>query len=47
MNDKMKPKYNIVQNVWWMVQNAWKVRKRTLLFCVGVAVLDTYELLGT
>ena len=40
MNDKMKPKYNIFQNVLWMVQNAWRVRKRTLIFCVLVAVLE-------
>ena len=37
---KSKPKYNIAQNVGWMVKNAWKSRKRTLLFCVLTAALE-------
>ena len=40
MKDKNKPKYNIAQNVGWMVKIAWKTRKRVLLFCVLTAVLE-------
>ena len=40
MKDKNKPKYNIAQNVGWMVKIAWKNRKRTLLFCVLIAILE-------
>ncbi len=35
-----KPKYNIVQNVAWMVGVAWRTRKRTLLFCLLTAALE-------
>ena len=37
---KTKPKYNVFQNVGWMVKIAWKTRKRVLLFCVLTAVLE-------
>lgn len=40
MKNKNKPKYNIAQNVGWLVGIAWKNRKRTLLFCVLIAVLE-------
>lgn len=40
MKEKMKPKYNIAQNVGWMVKIAWKTRKRVLFFCVAMAVLE-------
>ena len=40
MKEKNKPKYNIAQNVWWMVKIAWRTRKRVLLFCVLTAVLE-------
>lgn len=40
MNEKKKPKYNIIQNVIWMMQHAWKVRKRVLVFCVLTAALE-------
>ena len=40
MKAKTKPKYNIAQNVGWMVKIAWKTRKRVLLFCVLTAVLE-------
>lgn len=40
MKDKNKPKYNIAQNVGWMVKLAWKTRKRVLLFCVLTAALE-------
>ena len=39
MKNKNKPKYNIAQNVGWMIKNAWKTRKRTLLFCILLAAL--------
>lgn len=35
-----KPKYNIFQNVSWMVQIAWKNGRRVLLFCVSTAFLE-------
>lgn len=40
MKEKRKPKYNIAQNVGWMVQIAWKTRKRVLFFCVAMAALE-------
>ena len=40
MKDKNKPKYNIVQNVGWMVKLAWKHRKRVMLFCLVTAALE-------
>ena len=36
----MKRKYNVVQNVGWMVKIAWRTRKQVLLFCVLTAVLE-------
>lgn len=40
MKEKRKPKYNIAQNVGWMVKIAWKTRKRVLFFCVAMAALE-------
>ena len=40
MKDKNKPKYNIAQNVGWMVKLAWQNRKRVLLFCLVTAILE-------
>ena len=40
MKVKEKPKYNILQNVWWMVKIAWTSRKRVLLFCILTALLE-------
>jgi len=40
MTQKEKPKYNIAQNLAWMIGIAWKIRRRTLLYCVLLAVLD-------
>ena len=37
---KEKPKYNTVQNISWMVNIAWKNRRRVLLFCVLTAILE-------
>ena len=37
---KNKPKYNLVQNILWMVKLAWHVRKRVLLFCVLAALVE-------
>ena len=37
---KNKPKYNIAQNVGWMVKIAWKTRKSVMLFCVLTATLE-------
>lgn len=37
---KIKPKYNIAQNVAWMIGIAWKTRKRVLLFCLLTATLE-------
>ncbi|MCR4758615.1 MAG: ABC transporter ATP-binding protein/permease [Butyrivibrio sp.] len=45
MNEKEKPKYNTLQNVWWMLQVAWKAGKRAILFCILTATLEvTYNL---
>lgn len=40
MQKKNKPKYNSLQNVGWMVKIAWKTRKRVLVFCVLMAVVE-------
>ncbi len=40
MKNKTKPKYNILQNVGWMVKIAWRTRKRVLMFCVLLALLE-------
>lgn len=40
MKSKQKPKYNVLQNVIWMIKIAWKNRKRVLLFCVLTAALE-------
>ena len=40
MKNKNKPKYNIAQNVGWMVKIAWKTRKSVMLFCVLTATLE-------
>ena len=40
MKKKDKPKYNVLQNVWWMCKLAWKNRKRVLLFCILAAFLE-------
>ena len=40
MKDKNKPKYNIAQNVGWMVKLAWKTRKRVLLYCLLLATME-------
>ncbi len=37
---RSKPKYNVAQNVGWMVKIAWGTRKRVLLFCVLTALLE-------
>ena len=40
MKNKEKPKYNTAQNISWMVNIAWKNRRRVLLFCVLTAILE-------
>ena len=40
MTEREKPQFNVVQNVNWMVNIAWKNRKRVLLFCVLNAMLE-------
>jgi len=40
MKDNNKPKYNIAQNLGWMVKIAWKTRKRVLLFCFLTAAFE-------
>lgn len=34
---KEKPPYNLWQNTWWMIGNAWRIRKTVLLLCVLMA----------
>ena len=44
---KENPRYNILQNVGWMVKNAWKTCRRLLFLVVAVAVLEIlYSLAG-
>lgn len=44
---KEKPKYNIIQNVSWMINNAWKTCRRLLFLVVAVAALEIlYSLAG-
>lgn len=40
MKSKNKPKYSIVQNVCWMIQIAWKKRKRVPIMCVFIAFTE-------
>lgn len=40
MKTKEKPKYNVIQNIRWMVKLAWEHRKRVLLYCVLAAFLE-------
>lgn len=40
MNKKEKPKYNIFQNVGWMVKIAWSSGKLVLLCCVSTAIAE-------
>ena len=40
MKEKTKPKYNVIQNVWWMTKIAWNTRRRVLLFCILSAGLE-------
>lgn len=38
--EKKRPKYNMLQNIAWMVGHAWKVRKRVLVFVLLTATLE-------
>lgn len=40
MNNKERPKYNTLQNVWWMLKVAWKAGKRAIFFCIISAALE-------
>ena len=40
MKNKEKPKYNIWQNVCFMVRAAWKTHKRVLLMCIVIAAIQ-------
>ena len=40
MKEKKKPKYNMLQNVIWMVKIAWKVRRRVLVLVLLAAFLE-------
>lgn len=37
--EKIKPKYGMCSNTWFMIRNAWKVRKSVLVFCIMEALL--------
>lgn len=37
---KTKPKYNTLQNIWWMFGNSWKYCKRVLLFCLVTIIIE-------
>ena len=40
MKSKNKPKYSVLQNVCWMIQIAWKKRKRVPLMCILIACTE-------
>lgn len=40
MKSEEKPKYNVIQNVFWMVKHAWHIRRRVLVFCLLTAALE-------
>ena len=40
MKEKKKPKYNMLQNIAWMVGHAWEIRKRVLFYVLALAVLE-------
>lgn len=40
MEKNQKAKYGVGKNVGWMVKLAWRVRKRTLVFCLAMAALE-------
>ena len=40
MKPKEKPKYSIMQNVWFMVKTAWHTRARVLFVCLLMAALN-------
>lgn len=37
---KTKPKYNVFQNVWWMICTVWKHIKIVLFLCIATVALD-------
>lgn len=47
MKVKEKPKYSIIQNIGWMITNAWNSCRRLLFLVVAIAVLEIlYNLAG-
>lgn len=40
MQKKEKPRYHMLQNVGWMIKNAWKTCRRLLFLVAAVAVLE-------
>jgi len=47
MKVKDKPKYSIIQNIGWMITNAWNSCRRLLFLVVAIAVLEIlYNLAG-
>ena len=40
MKSKTKPKYNVIQNVYWMIELAWKNQKRVPLMCILIAFTE-------
>ena len=37
---KTKPKYNMWQNTWYMVQTAWEIHKPVIFLCIALAVVS-------
>lgn len=35
-----KPKYSTVQNIWWMIKNAWEIKKSVLLLCILFSIFS-------
>lgn len=40
MKSNTKPKYNVIQNVYWMIKLAWKNQKKVLIMCVLTAFIE-------
>ena len=40
IKSKTKPKYNVIQNVYWMIELAWKNQKRVPLMCILIAFTE-------
>ena len=42
MKVKNRPKNGVIGNMNWMIAQAWRFRKRVLLFCIMTAALEVF-----